>query len=122
MLSCEISFISSCEQFCCVTEPVLNCLLYCLQQPQLASAAADALQSICSACREHMSVHFSGLVQIIQSLDSFSITNQAAIGLLKGVAVILAQLPSDQIHNAMKEICWFQIKPLCQLVQVRLEF
>lgn len=98
-------------------EPVLNCLLYCLQQPQLASAAADALQSICSACREHMSVHFNGLVQIIQSLDSFSITNQAAIGLLKGVALIIAQLPSEQIHNAMKEICGFQIKPLCQLVQ-----
>lgn len=98
-------------------EPVLNCLLYCLQQPQLASAAADALQSICSACREHMSVHFNGLLQIIQSLDSFSITNQAAIGLLKGVALIISQLPSEQIHNAMKEICWFQIKPLCQLVQ-----
>jgi hypothetical protein len=31
-----------------------------------------------------MAVHFSGLVQIIQSLDTFSISNEAAIGLLKG--------------------------------------
>jgi hypothetical protein len=33
-----------------------------------------------------MGVHFSGLVQIIQSLDTFSISNEAAIGLLKGEA------------------------------------
>jgi hypothetical protein len=31
-----------------------------------------------------MGVHFNGLVQIIQSLDTFSISNEAAIGLLKG--------------------------------------
>lgn len=66
------------------TEPVLNFLLFCLQQPPLATAAANSLQSICSACRDHMGVHFSGLVQIVQSLDNFSISNEAAIGLLKG--------------------------------------
>jgi transportin-3 len=57
-----------------------------LQQPHQASAAASSLQSICSACRDHMAVHFNGLVQIIQSLDTFSISNEAAIGLLKGKA------------------------------------
>ncbi|GFG31613.1 hypothetical protein Cfor_03192, partial [Coptotermes formosanus] len=98
-------------------EPVLNFLLYCLQQPHQASAAANSLQSICSACRDHMAVHFNGLVQIIQSLDTFSISNEAAIGLLKGVSVILGQMPADQIQHAMKEICWFQISPLCQLVE-----
>ncbi|XP_067009893.2 transportin-3 isoform X2 [Anabrus simplex] len=98
-------------------EPVLNFLLFCLQQPNLASAAAAALQSICSACRDHMAVHFNGLVQIIQSLDTFSISNEAAIGLLKGVSIILGRMPSDQIQQAMKEICWFQINPLCQLVE-----
>uniref|UniRef100_A0A1B6DC68 Transportin-3 n=1 Tax=Clastoptera arizonana TaxID=38151 RepID=A0A1B6DC68_9HEMI len=98
-------------------EPVLNCLLFCLQQPQLASAAATSLQSICSSCRNHMGVHFNGLVQIIQSLETFSISNEAAIGLLKGVSVILGRLPHDQIHQAMKEICWVQVKPLCELVQ-----
>ncbi|PNF38379.1 Transportin-3 [Cryptotermes secundus] len=98
-------------------EPVLNFLLYCLQQPHQASAAAGSLQSICSACRDHMGIHFTGLVQIIQSLDTFSISNEAAIGLLKGVSVILGQMPPDQIQRAMKEICWIQISPLCQLVE-----
>lgn len=72
------------ECLCFISEPVLNFLLYCLQQPHQASAAAGSLQSICSACRNHMGVHFNGLVQIIQSLDTFSISNEAAIGLLKG--------------------------------------
>lgn len=110
---------TNCKYCYLFTEPVLNCLLYCLQQPQLASAAANSLQSICSSCRVHMGVHFSGLVQIIQSLETFSISNEAAIGLLKGVSVILGRLPPEQIHQAMKEICWVQVKPLCELVQVR---
>lgn len=98
-------------------EPILNFLLFCLQQPQLATAAASALQNICSSCRDHMAVHFNGLVQIIQSLDTFSISNEAAIGLLKGVSVILGRMPPDQIQQAMKQICFFQINPLCQLVE-----
>jgi hypothetical protein len=79
-MNCIIQ-VNVCDLF---SEPVLNFLLYCLQQPHQASAAASSLQSICSACRDHMGVHFSGLVQIIQSLDTFSISNEAAIGLLKG--------------------------------------
>ncbi|KAL1139884.1 hypothetical protein AAG570_006861 [Ranatra chinensis] len=98
-------------------EPVLNLVLYCLQQAQLANAAANCLQSICTSCREHMAVHFSGLIQILQSLDTFSISNEAVIGLLKGVAVILGKLPPEQIHQAVKEVCLIQIKPLCQLVE-----
>lgn len=98
-------------------EPVLNCLLYALQQPALACAAASALQSICAACRSHMNQHLSGLVQIVQSLDTFCISNDAAIGLLKGVAIILGRLPVQQIPEAMKEICLVQVKPICDLVQ-----
>lgn len=98
-------------------ETILNFLLYCLQQPQLASAAAIALQNICSACQNHMTIHFNGLVQIIQSLDTFSISNEAAIGLLKGVSLILGRMPSDQIQQAMKQICWVQVNPLNQLIE-----
>ncbi|KAE8750021.1 hypothetical protein FOCC_FOCC003145 [Frankliniella occidentalis] len=98
-------------------EPVLNFLLYCLQRPPLASAAAVALQAICSACCEHMGVHFNGLIQIVQSLDTFNMSNQAAIGLLKGVAVILGRLPTDQITPRMKEICFLQVQPLCELLE-----
>lgn len=97
---------------------MLNCLLFALQQPQLACAAATALQSICAACRTHMSQHFSGLVQIVQSMDTFCISNDAAIGLLKGVAIILGRLPHEQINDSMKQICLVQVNPLCELVHV----
>ncbi|KAG8222278.1 hypothetical protein J437_LFUL003259 [Ladona fulva] len=98
-------------------EPILNFLLYCLHKPMLATAAANSLQSICSACSDHMGVHFNGLVQIVQSLDNFAISNDAAIGLLKGVAVILGGLPPDEIQRAMKQLCWIQVTPLCELVE-----
>ncbi|RZF36032.1 hypothetical protein LSTR_LSTR005848 [Laodelphax striatellus] len=98
-------------------EPVLNFLLFCLQQPKLASAAATALQSICSACCKHMDVHFNGIAQIIQSLDTFSISNEAAIGLLRGVSMILGKMPPEQLHQSMKEICWLQVKPLAMLLE-----
>lgn len=65
-------------------EPVLNFLLACLSQQGLGGAASGALQSICAACPRHMAGHFPGLLQIARSLDSFAITNEDAIGLLKG--------------------------------------
>lgn len=67
-----------------ISEPVLNFLLACLNQTGLGSAASAALLSICSACPLHMASHFSGLLQIARSLDNFPISNDAAIGLLKG--------------------------------------
>jgi transportin-3 len=71
-----------------ISEPVLNLVIYCLQQNQLACASANCLQSICTACRDHMAVHFSGLLQILQSIHTFSITNEGAIGLLKGIMLV----------------------------------
>lgn len=59
----------------------------------------------------------SGLVQIVNALDSFQIKNSAAIGLLKGVAVILGRLPNEQIPIVMKEICMIQATPLSMLVE-----
>ncbi|XP_046738771.1 transportin-3 [Diprion similis] len=100
-------------------EPVLNFLLACLSQRGLGGAASGALQSICAACPKHMAGHFPGLLQIARSLDSFAITNDAAIGLLKGVSMILATLPRDEIGPAMKELCWIQARPLCQLIESR---
>lgn len=67
------------------TEPILNFLLASLSQRGLGGAASGALQSICSACPAHMASHFPGLLQIARSLDSFAISNEASIGLLKGM-------------------------------------
>lgn len=64
---------------------MLNFLLACLNQKGLGSAASGALLSICTACPLHMATHFSGLLQIARSLDNFPISNDAAIGLLKGI-------------------------------------
>ncbi|XP_031829291.1 transportin 3 isoform X2 [Nomia melanderi] len=101
-------------------EPVLNFLLTCLSQKGLGSAACGALLSICTACRLHMASHFPGLLQIARSLDGFAISNDAAIGLLKGVAIIMSSLPRDEITQAMKELCWFQARPLCEIMERRI--
>ncbi|XP_059471505.1 transportin-3 [Neocloeon triangulifer] len=98
-------------------EPVLNYLLVCLQHPLLGSAAANALQNICSACRDHMSVHLRGLLEIVRSMSTFKISNEAAIGLLKGVSIIVGRLPGEQIDVALREICNCQLMPLCLLIE-----
>lgn len=67
-------------------EPVLNFLLSCMQHAKLSTMAANALQNICSTCRDQMGAHFQGLLQIIQAMDGFKISNDAAVGLLKGKA------------------------------------
>lgn len=36
-----------------------------------------------------------------------------------GVAIILGRLPPQQVPDAMKEICLVQVKPLVELVHVR---
>ena len=89
----------------------------CLSQRGLGGAASGALQSICSACPTHMASHFQGLLQIARSLDGFAIGNEASIGLLKGVAKILSRLPQEEIDRSMKELCWFQARPLCELME-----
>ncbi|XP_055836947.1 transportin-3 [Episyrphus balteatus] len=101
-----------------VLQAVLNFLLYCLQQKNgLAAAAAIALTSICTACRQQMSFHLNGLIEIARSLDSFEISNELAIGLLKGISLILERLPRDQLEPGLREICTFQLNPLAQLVE-----
>ncbi|KAJ8673318.1 hypothetical protein QAD02_004580 [Eretmocerus hayati] len=100
-------------------EPILNFLLACLSQEGLGSAASNALQSICTACPRHMTTHFQGFLQIARSLDEFSISNEAAIGLLKGIMKILSGLPNDQIETPIKELCWLQARHLCRLMEER---
>lgn len=67
---------------------MLNFLLACLNQKGLGNAASVALLNICTACPLHMASHFSGLLQISRALDNFAISNDAAIGLLKGTLQI----------------------------------
>ncbi|XP_050391682.1 transportin-3 [Patella vulgata] len=97
-------------------DPVLQFLLAGLQQPSLASAAANALQSISIQCRDHLTKHFQGLVQIIQAMDTFNLSTDAAIGLLKGTASILARLPHPKIAEGLRTLSSFQIAQLNKLI------
>ncbi|WAR09032.1 TNPO3-like protein [Mya arenaria] len=91
-----------------VIDPVLQYLMAGLQEPRLASVAATALQSISTMCKSHMKSHCEGLIQIVQAVDTFNISNDAATGLLKGVATILATLPHDKCTEGMRQLCSFQ--------------
>lgn len=93
-------------------DPVLQYLLEGLQQPLMASMAATALQSISTQCKDQMTEHFQGLVQIVQAMDTFNLSSEAAIGLLKGTATILARLNHGKIPEGLRQLCLCQITPL----------
>ena len=77
-------------------EGILNWLLYGLQEPKLATQAANSLLNICSQCQRHMTPHFEGLVHILRSLDSFHLKPAAAAGLIKGAALLICNMPHDR--------------------------
>lgn len=74
-------------------DPVLTYLMKGLGEKPLASAAAKAIHNICSACRDHMAQHFQGLLDIARALDSFALSTEAAVGLLKGTWSCAARSP-----------------------------
>lgn len=99
-------------------EPVLNSVTYSLHQDhRLASAAANCLQGVCVACRGHMPLRFSSVLQVLESLDKLQIPNTAHCGVIKGVAAILENIPPEQIQQALKDVCLIQVKPLCHLIE-----
>ena len=98
---------------------ILNWLLVSLQEPKLASQAADSLLNICSQCQSHMTPHFLGLVHILRSLDSFQLKPQAAIGLIKGAALLICNMPHERYVRIldiclwlikMKNLLWYKLK------------
>ncbi|XP_059842985.1 transportin-3 [Hypanus sabinus] len=97
-------------------DPVLNYLMKGLREKTLASAAAKAIQNICSSCRDHMTQHFEGLLEIVRSLDTFSLSHEAAIGLLKGTALVLCRLPLEKITECLSELCAVQVTALKKLL------
>ncbi|RUS92156.1 hypothetical protein EGW08_000009 [Elysia chlorotica] len=98
-------------------DPILQCLLSGLQQPTLASVSANALQNLCTQCRGQMINHFDGLMQIVKAMDTFNLSADASIGLLKGTSTILGRLNSNNITEALSQLCACQIAPLNKLLQ-----
>eukprot|EP00058_Branchiostoma_floridae_P001083 XP_002586571.1 hypothetical protein BRAFLDRAFT_131385 [Branchiostoma floridae] len=97
-------------------DSVLNFLLAGLQHPKLGSVSATSLQNICAACREQMARHFKGLLQIVEALDNLHISNEAAVGLLKGISLILTKMPHDQLAVGLRALCQIQADRLSQLI------
>ncbi|XP_041351282.1 transportin-3-like [Gigantopelta aegis] len=92
-------------------DPVLQFLLNGLQHASLASAAANSLQNISTQCRDHMTEHFEGLVHIVQAMDTFNLSGDAAIGLLK--ARVIAGPPPPCCQAA---VCCVLPAPLANTV------
>ncbi|XP_029471361.1 transportin-3 isoform X2 [Rhinatrema bivittatum] len=97
-------------------DPVLGFLMKGLLEKNLASVAAKALHNICTVCRDHMAQHFNGLLEIARSLDSFMLSPDAAVGLLKGTALVLARLPLEKISECLSELCAVQVIALKKLL------
>uniref|UniRef100_T1JHK8 Transportin-3 n=1 Tax=Strigamia maritima TaxID=126957 RepID=T1JHK8_STRMM len=98
-------------------EPVLNFLFKCLHQPPLATVAANALQNICTACTDQMGLHFNGLLHIIRNMQLFNISNEAAVGLLKGTALTLSKMPVEKISEGVMQLCRIQTGQLFQEIK-----
>ncbi|XP_028809640.1 transportin-3 isoform X2 [Denticeps clupeoides] len=97
-------------------DPVLNYLMKGLREKPLASVAAKAIHNICSVCRDHMTQHFQGLLDIARALDSFALSTDAAVGLLKGTALVLARLPLEKIAECLSDLCAVQVMALKKLL------
>lgn len=103
-------------------QAVLNFLLYSLnQQNGLAAAAATALTQICTACKSRMTCHLTGLLLIAANLDSYQITNESAINLLKGISIIVGRLQIDELVQPLQQLCSYQIVPLRELVDANVK-
>uniref|UniRef100_A0A8C1IQ66 Transportin-3 n=1 Tax=Cyprinus carpio TaxID=7962 RepID=A0A8C1IQ66_CYPCA len=100
----------------CMLDPVLNFLMKGLREKPLASVAAKAIHNICSVCRDHMAQHFQGLLNIARLLDSFALSTEAAVGLLKGTALVLARLPLEKIAECLNDLCAVQVMALRKLL------
>lgn len=98
-------------------DPILNFLVCCLPEAGIGGAAAIALQNICASCNDHMPRHIPILLQLLHQVDTFAITNNAVIGLLKGVSAIVSCMQHNELTQAMQELCFMQLNPLCQLIE-----
>lgn len=98
-------------------EDVLVFLVVSLNQKNgLAAAAATALTQICTSCKSRMTQHLDDLLLIAQSLDSYEISNDSTINLLKGISIIIGRLPLNQMAIPLQQLCSYQAVRIQQLL------
>ncbi|XP_036373459.1 transportin-3-like [Megalops cyprinoides] len=97
-------------------DPVLRYLMEGLKEKALASVAAKGIHNICSMCRDHMTQHFQTLLDIARALDTFALSPNAAVELLKGTVLVLSRLPSEKVAECLSDLCAVQVTALQKLL------
>lgn len=75
-------------------EPVLRYVLRCINDPSLSVAAANALESLASMCRQHLTPHLAVLLQVVDLLTVLPVNTETAVRVVKGVTKVLCFTPS----------------------------
>lgn len=65
----------------------LEFLAMCLQREEVANAAAASMCSICHVATVRLKEYFKPLLEILRNLNSFSLTNESAIAIIKGILI-----------------------------------
>lgn len=105
------------ERHPAAVQPTLHTLLGALTDKPRSTHAARALKNICKACRAHMTVHVTGLLELTQSLDSMGLLESANTDVINGLAATIGSLPSAQMKEAMKQAVGIHLAPLRELIK-----
>jgi hypothetical protein len=69
---------------------VLHILYQGLQTKDLSCVSAKSLQKVCTSCQKRMAHHFSILLQIVQAIDSLSISAGAVLEFFQGELLLIS--------------------------------
>lgn len=97
-------------------EPCLRFLLIGLQSNHLAGAASDSIENLCLCSPSHMTPLFDNLLQILQSIETSNVSNDAVLGILKGCAGILGRMSVVDVEVKTKQLCALQLVPLSSIL------
>eukprot|EP00794_Sanderia_malayensis_P013001 gene13002-14340_t len=97
-------------------DTVFHFILNGLQDKQLATASAIAFEHFCEECCQSLTLHFQVILQVVDALDSLSLTPNAISGILKGAASVLSCLPYEQITEGLTKLCIPQVRHLTEIL------
>lgn len=96
-------------------ELVLRFILDGLNILEVATYAAKAVQRVCLKCKQRMAPHIVLLLQVIQAADNLGISNDAILGLLKGITEVLTKMPSGEMTVGIQSLCNLHVTTLHQV-------
>lgn len=96
-------------------ELVLKFILDGLNIPEVATHSAKAVQSVCLKCKQRMAPHVDLLLRVIQAADNLNISNDAILGLLKGITEVLTKMPSEEMVTGIRSLCHLHTAALQQV-------